>query len=64
MTEEQIQQAFDDIETAMNIPASRGGLSLTSWEEDFVESIGEQFEESGRISPKQCDVLQRIWKRT
>lgn len=38
--------------------ASRG---LTKWEEDFVESISEQFEERGSISERQEEILEKIY---
>jgi hypothetical protein len=34
---------------------------LTKWEEDFVESIGEQLDERGTLSERQADILERIY---
>lgn len=36
------------------------GYDLTKWESDFYESVLEQFEERGTLSPKQLDILGRI----
>lgn len=33
---------------------------LTDWEDEFVESVSQQFENTGLISQKQFDVLERI----
>lgn len=37
------------------------GRGLTKWEEDFMESITEQFEERGSISDRQEEILERIY---
>ena len=34
---------------------------LTDWEQDFIESVTDQFERSGHLSEKQEDVLERIY---
>lgn len=35
--------------------------SLTKWERDFVESLQEQFDERGRLSDRQAEILERIY---
>lgn len=40
----------------------RKGKDLTAWEEESIESIAEQWERRGRLTPKQEEILQRIWK--
>lgn len=37
------------------------GRNLTKWEEDFMESITEQFELENWISNKQEEILERIY---
>lgn len=37
------------------------GRGLTKWEEDFMDSITEQFAERGSLSPKQTEILERIY---
>ena len=37
------------------------GKNLSKWEEDFMESITEQFKEKNWISDKQEDILERIY---
>ncbi len=37
------------------------GRSLTTWEEEFMESITEQFEATGDLSEAQIDTLERIY---
>ena len=36
------------------------GRNLTKWEEDFIESIGEQFADTGSLSDRQQEILERI----
>lgn len=37
------------------------GRGLTKWEEDFIESLADQFEERGSISERQEEILERIY---
>jgi len=37
------------------------GRGLTKWEEDFLESIADQFKESGSISDRQEEILERVY---
>lgn len=37
------------------------GSGLTKWEEDFVESIADQFDSRGTISDRQEEILERIY---
>ncbi len=37
------------------------GRGLTKWEQDFVDSIWEQFEERGSLSDRQEEILERIY---
>lgn len=37
------------------------GINLTKWEEDFVDSVAEQFSKYKRISDKQENILERIY---
>jgi len=46
----------DEARTCSNSPFSK-------WEDDFVISVKEQFEERGGLSQKQQDVLHRIWDK-
>lgn len=58
-----IKDMLTDIEEAREIPARRGGLDLSSWEEDFIDSITEQINECGSLTQKQTDVVRKIWDR-
>lgn len=49
-----IQDMFDMIEIK--------GRNLSKWEEDFINSIKEQFEKRRTLSEKQEDVLRRIYE--
>ena len=37
------------------------GRNLNKWEQDFVESVREQFDERGTVSDKQEEILERIY---
>lgn len=37
------------------------GRGLSKWEQDFMDSITEQFEERGAISDRQEEILERIY---
>jgi len=51
-TKQIIQQWITDVQNE--------GRGLTKWEEGFIESITEQFEESGSLSDRQEEILERI----
>lgn len=36
---------------------------LTTWEMDFIESVDAQFRAKGTLSPKQIEVLDRIYHK-
>lgn len=36
---------------------------LTKWEQDFIDSINDQFESKGNLSDKQCEILERIYDK-
>jgi hypothetical protein len=48
-----IQQWIDDV--------SNYSMDLTPWEEDFIDSIAEQFEERGTLTDRQIEILERIY---
>ena len=37
------------------------GRGLTAWEQQFMESITEQFDRSSYLSDKQIEILERIY---
>ena len=37
------------------------GRGLSKWEEDFVESVSEQFARRGSLSDRQIEILERIY---
>lgn len=48
-------------EDAQNlIDQAAEGERLTTWELEFLESVTEQVDERGFLSPKQAEVLERI----
>lgn len=49
------------IEHMLNACQEVAHRKLSKWEQDFIESISSQYEERGRLSEKQCEVLERIY---
>lgn len=39
------------------------GRGLTAWETDFMMSISDQFDDSGSLSQKQEEILERIYTK-
>ena len=37
------------------------GRGLSKWEQDFIASLSEQFDERGTVSEKQQEILERIY---
>ena len=37
------------------------GQDLTSWEQNFLTSVTEQFEKKGTLSEKQIEIVERIY---
>jgi hypothetical protein len=37
--------------------------ALTKWEQDFIDSIYEQFEHKGDLSFKQTEILERLYDK-
>lgn len=52
----------DEISTYIRDVMARES-KLTEWERSFVQSISEQHDRSGSLSPKQNEILERIWDR-
>jgi len=36
---------------------------FSDWERQFIDSVADQFYDKGRISPKQEEIVERIWKK-
>ena len=51
------QQLITHMLTALETPKT----PLTPWEENFLESISDQFTQRGTLSDKQFDILDRIY---
>jgi hypothetical protein len=54
---------LSDCESAVGIDKSRGGPGFGQWEEEFLESIREQFDARGTLTERQLDKLQELWDR-
>lgn len=38
------------------------GRGLTKWEEDFIDSVTDQFDHRGSVSDRQAEIIERIYK--
>lgn len=36
---------------------------MSEWERDFIQSLSEQFSRKGSISPRQEEILDKIWDK-
>ena len=53
--EEMIEDCLN-VSTASNTPFNK-------WEQDFIDSIAEQYEDNEWLSDKQEEILERIWDK-
>lgn len=53
------QFTHDELEDMLDRCIDEGKLS--DWESSFVTSIKDQFDRSGHLSPKQIEILERIY---
>lgn len=37
--------------------------NLSHWEQNFIESVSEQFDEKGNLTDTQCDKLEQIYDK-
>lgn len=58
-----IERWIEDCQEVRNIDGAHGGPDFTKWEQDFLDSVAEQFEERGALSQKQTDILKGMWDR-
>lgn len=62
-TMDDISQMLDDCDSVLGIPRSRGGPGFSEWEVEFIESVRDQYESRGSLSPKQTEKLTELWNR-
>ncbi len=59
MNKDEIEQALEDCESAMTAV----NCPFTKWEQEFIESVRDQYFESGGLSEKQRIILRGIWDK-
>lgn len=52
------------VKTAAEIGRRRGGIDLSEWESEFVESIEDQLNDQRSLSEKQMVILEKLYDRT
>lgn len=52
-TREQLQRFVDEIR--------ENGTNVSKWEADYVDSVADQLERTGRLSDRQVEILDRIY---
>ncbi len=57
----QSHEMLDDIDIAVSVQT--GGITLSEWEEEFVESISNQLDEGRTLTDSQYEKLNQIWDR-
>ena len=57
---DQIERALEDCEQALSARNS----PYSDWEEEFLESILEQWPEKQWLSEKQWEILSRLWDKS
>jgi len=58
------QEMLEAIDTATRVAPRNGGLTLSDWEEGFVESITDVVDAGRVISEKQFACLEKIYDKT
>jgi len=59
----EIDEMLEDVETAAHVGQKRGGIDLTKWEKEFIESVHDQYNRRGTLTTAQIDKLRQIWDR-
>lgn len=60
MNKSRHEQWVEDIREADGV---HGGIKLSDWEQEFVESIEERLAEGKTLTDKQAEALEKIWDR-
>lgn len=61
--EEDIEEMIDDCLNAKALNAKVDVSPFTKWEDDFIDSVAEQYEEDGFLSKPQIETLTGIWEK-
>lgn len=51
------------VEDVRGAEGASGGIKLSQWEEEFIESIEGQLEDGRQLTPGQIEKLEEIWNR-
>lgn len=54
------REMVEDIRSADGVS---GGITLSEWEQEFVESIEDRLNSGKSLTPRQIEVLEGIWDR-
>lgn len=55
---------LEAVKDAAKVGSDRGGIELSEWEETFIESIEEQLDKKRSLSPRQMDILEKLYDKT
>jgi len=58
-----IEEMLDDCDEASSVPQENGGPGYSEWELEFLDSVREQFNGTGRLSDKQREKLTELWNK-
>jgi len=57
------KQIIDRMLNKLLLDVEHETSDFTKWEQDFLLSLGEQFERKGDLSNRQCEILERIYDK-
>jgi len=58
------EEMLEELETATSVAPRNGGLELSQWEADFINSITEQLDDGYNLTERQIEKLTEIWDKT
>ena len=59
MTNDDVERAMSEIEDAISLDDGE----FTDWELEFIDSVRDGYEQYGRLTEKQLEVLEKIWDK-
>lgn len=64
MTRANPNDMLEAIQTAAKVGTDRGGIELTEWEEQFIESIEGQLDKKRQLSERRLEILEKLYDKT
>jgi len=58
------REKLEAVRTAAEIGGRRGGIDLSQWEDEFIDSIEDRLNDGKGLTEKQQIILDKLWDRT